>query len=65
MINLRERVAVGRVTCLIQPSSATIIFDNGAKLTVPRKHDEPPEKTAASVAKLLLVDRFDYSRVSG
>jgi hypothetical protein len=55
---------MGLTTCLIQAASTTIIFDNGAKITVPRKWADPPEKTASSVARLLCVDRFYYSPAS-
>lgn len=52
------------ITCLIQAASATITLDDGAEITIPRRHNEPPEKTAATVASLLCVDRFDYAMTS-
>lgn len=55
---------MGLTTCLIQAASTTIIFDNGAKITVPRKGDDSPEKTATSVARLLCVDRFYFAPTS-
>jgi hypothetical protein len=49
------------VSCLIQSSSATITLDDGAQFTIPRRASDAPEKTAAGVARLLCVDRFDYA----
>ncbi|MCI4352718.1 MAG: hypothetical protein L3K14_04940 [Thermoplasmata archaeon] len=49
------------VTCLIQNTSATITFDDGAEITIPRKYSEPPEKTVTAVANLLQVGRFQYA----
>ena len=51
---------MGLTTCLIQSVSATITFENGDQMTIPRRFSDPPEKTAQSVAKVLHVDRFDY-----
>jgi hypothetical protein len=57
-------VTVGLTTCLIQGATATITFDTGAQITIPRRFSDPPEKTANSVAKVLRVDRFEYSRTA-
>jgi hypothetical protein len=53
---------VGLTICLIQGATATITFENGVRITIPRQFSDPPEKTANSVAKVLRVDRFEYSR---
>jgi hypothetical protein len=52
---------MGLVTCRIQATSATITLDDGQQLTIPRRLGDPPERTAASVARLLCVDRFEYA----
>jgi hypothetical protein len=55
-------VTVGLTTCLIQVATATITFEDGVQMTIPRQFGDSPEKTANSVAKVLRVDRFEYSR---
>lgn len=52
---------MGVTTCLIQSAATTIIFDDGARFTVPRRHTDSPEKTASSVSRLFRVDRFDFA----
>lgn len=52
---------MGLTTCRIQAASTTITFDNGARITLPRRQDDPPEKTMGSVARVLLIDRFEYA----
>jgi hypothetical protein len=56
---------MGLTTCLIHAASTTIIFDNGAKITVPRKWGDPPEETARSISRLLCVDQFYIAPASG
>lgn len=52
---------MGLTTCLIRAATATITFENGKQFTVPRRYTDPPERTAASVASLFRVDRFDFA----
>ncbi len=52
---------MGITVCRIRAASTTISFGDGVELTIPRRYGEPPEKTASSVARLLVVDRFDYA----
>jgi hypothetical protein len=47
---------------MIRAATATITFDNGVQMTIPRRFGDPPEKTADSVAKILRVDRFEFPR---
>jgi hypothetical protein len=49
------------VGCLIKSNSATVFFDDGGQITIPRRPNDRPERTARAVAKLLCVDRFEYA----
>jgi hypothetical protein len=49
------------VSCLIRSASATVILDDGGQITIPRHVNDPIERTAAAVARLLCVDRFEYA----
>ncbi|MGC2290118.1 MAG: hypothetical protein WA688_09740 [Thermoplasmata archaeon] len=49
------------VSCLIRSVSATITLDSGAQISIPRRANDPPERTAKAVASLLCIDRFEYA----
>jgi hypothetical protein len=49
------------VSCLIKSISATVTLDDGAQIIIPRRVNDPPERTARAVANLLCIDRFEYA----
>jgi hypothetical protein len=49
------------VSCLIRSASATVTLDDGSQITISRRPTDAPERTAAAVARLLAVDRFEYA----
>lgn len=53
------------VSCLIKSTSATVTLDDGAQVTIPRRVNDPPERTAQAVANVLCVDRFEYALTPG